>query len=94
MQDKLDVPFETMDNLLMAVSPKFCQRFQKALLDKLESVHQNHQIAIDSYENELSLQPHLTNIPSPSVQNSASLNEEQQLHLDQDMLNELHNWIL
>lgn len=31
-----------MDNLLMAVSPMFCQRFQRALYDKLESVHRSN----------------------------------------------------
>lgn len=39
VQKNLEIPFETMDNLLMAVSPMFRERFQQALYDKLESVH-------------------------------------------------------
>ncbi|KAK4513414.1 JmjC domain-containing protein [Mucor velutinosus] len=43
VQKNLEVPFETMDNLLMAVSPMFRERFQQALYDKLESVHRHQQ---------------------------------------------------
>ncbi|KAI8645024.1 hypothetical protein BD408DRAFT_339508 [Parasitella parasitica] len=43
VQKNLEVPFETMDNLLMAISPMFRERFQQALYDKLESVHRHQQ---------------------------------------------------
>ncbi|KAI8144918.1 hypothetical protein BJV82DRAFT_606692 [Fennellomyces sp. T-0311] len=36
----INQPFETMENLLMTVSPMFCQRFQEVLYQKLQSVHQ------------------------------------------------------
>ncbi|KAG2194908.1 uncharacterized protein EV154DRAFT_520062 [Mucor mucedo] len=39
VQRNLELLFETMDNLLMAVSPLFRERFQQALYEKLESVH-------------------------------------------------------
>ncbi|KAI9361393.1 hypothetical protein BD770DRAFT_441409 [Pilaira anomala] len=39
IQKILEVSFDTMENLLMAVSPLFCQKFQQALYNKLESVH-------------------------------------------------------
>ncbi|KAG2230275.1 hypothetical protein BDF21DRAFT_447118 [Thamnidium elegans] len=42
VQRNLEIMFDTMDNLLMAVSPIFCQRFQQALYDKLESVHKTN----------------------------------------------------
>lgn len=41
VQKNLEVPFESMDNLLMAISPMFRERFQQALYDKLESVHRH-----------------------------------------------------
>ncbi|GAA5799502.1 hypothetical protein EDC94DRAFT_624317 [Helicostylum pulchrum] len=42
VQKNLEIMFDTMDNLLMAVSPMFCQIFQQALYDKLESVHRTN----------------------------------------------------
>ncbi|KAI8332179.1 hypothetical protein EDC96DRAFT_420235, partial [Choanephora cucurbitarum] len=39
IQKLIEVPFESMDNLLLAISPMFHARFQQVLLDKLESVH-------------------------------------------------------
>jgi hypothetical protein len=41
VQKNLEVPFESMDNLLMTISPMFRERFQQALYDKLESVHRH-----------------------------------------------------
>lgn len=43
VQKNLEIPFETMDNLLMAISPLFREKFQQALYDKLESVHRHQQ---------------------------------------------------
>ncbi|CDS11292.1 hypothetical protein LRAMOSA03555 [Lichtheimia ramosa] len=34
-QSHLNKPFETLESLLMAISPLFCQRFQEVLLSKL-----------------------------------------------------------
>lgn len=42
VQNNLEVLFETMDNLLMTVSPMFRERFQQAMYEKLESVHTQH----------------------------------------------------
>ncbi|KAI8880966.1 hypothetical protein K501DRAFT_223897 [Backusella circina FSU 941] len=38
VQSHLEHPFESMENLLMTISPMFRQRFQQALYDKLQSV--------------------------------------------------------
>ncbi|KAL1936254.1 hypothetical protein VTP01DRAFT_388 [Rhizomucor pusillus] len=39
----LNQPFESMENLLMTISPMFCQRFQEALYERLQSVHEQQQ---------------------------------------------------
>lgn len=43
VQSHLEQPFESMENLLMTVSPMFRDRFQQALFDKLQSVQQSEQ---------------------------------------------------
>ncbi|KAI8391744.1 uncharacterized protein BYT42DRAFT_485943, partial [Radiomyces spectabilis] len=40
VQAHLEAPFESMENLLMTISPMFRERFHKALFEKLQSVHQ------------------------------------------------------
>ncbi|KAG0744997.1 hypothetical protein G6F23_004752 [Rhizopus arrhizus] len=40
IQNHLEKPFESMENLLMTISPIFRERFQQALFDKLQSVQQ------------------------------------------------------
>lgn len=42
VQKNLEVLFETMDSLLMAISQMFRERFQQVLYEKLESVHTQH----------------------------------------------------
>lgn len=37
----MEKPFESMENLLMTISPIFRERFQQALFDKLQSVQQD-----------------------------------------------------
>ncbi|KAI9263667.1 hypothetical protein BY458DRAFT_556946 [Sporodiniella umbellata] len=44
VQSQLERPFETMENLLMTVSPMFREKFQQALFDKLQSVQQREPI--------------------------------------------------
>ncbi|KAI9470571.1 MAG: hypothetical protein EXX96DRAFT_450220, partial [Benjaminiella poitrasii] len=39
VQKNLDMPFKSMDNLLMTISPMFREKYQKELYSKLESVH-------------------------------------------------------
>jgi hypothetical protein len=43
VQTHLERPFESMENLLMTISPMFRQRFQQALYDKLQSVQDQQQ---------------------------------------------------
>ncbi|CAO3679673.1 unnamed protein product [Rhizopus stolonifer] len=43
VQSHLEQPFESMENLLMTVSPMFRETFQQALFDKLQSVQQSEQ---------------------------------------------------
>ncbi|KAI9312338.1 hypothetical protein BX666DRAFT_1831492, partial [Dichotomocladium elegans] len=35
VQTHLNKPFESMESLLMSISPMFCQRFQEVLLERL-----------------------------------------------------------
>ncbi|CEG84676.1 hypothetical protein RMATCC62417_18444 [Rhizopus microsporus] len=44
VQKNMQVPFETMDNLLMTISPLFRQKFQKILDESLNHVHNNNKI--------------------------------------------------
>lgn len=79
VQKNLEIPFETMDNLLMAVSPMFRERFQQALYDKLESVHRHQQpstVPITS----------ATTTTSPSTSSLASGSSIQQHHTSHILL--------
>ncbi|KAI9015303.1 hypothetical protein CLU79DRAFT_766075 [Phycomyces nitens] len=45
--------YETMESLLMSLSPMFCERFQQVLLEKLEAVHnqcQEHEMSDTTFE--------------------------------------------
>ncbi|KAG2200830.1 uncharacterized protein EV154DRAFT_186400 [Mucor mucedo] len=44
VQAHLEAPFESMENLLMTISPMFRARFQQALYDKLQSVQAQQQL--------------------------------------------------
>ncbi|KAI8991435.1 hypothetical protein BDF20DRAFT_909217 [Mycotypha africana] len=43
VQAHLETPFESMENLLMTISPMFRDRFQQELYNKLQSVQQHQQ---------------------------------------------------
>ncbi|KAI9274790.1 hypothetical protein BDA99DRAFT_498602 [Phascolomyces articulosus] len=77
----INQPFETMENLLMTVSPMYCQRFQEVLYAKLQSVNQQQEDSNDPHMPTsstiatTSLYPNNnTNHPS----SSASFNQQQQ----------------
>lgn len=44
VQAHLEAPFESMENLLMTISPMFRDRFQQALFDKLQSVQTQQEL--------------------------------------------------
>ncbi|KAI9259220.1 hypothetical protein EDC94DRAFT_660674 [Helicostylum pulchrum] len=44
VQAHIEAPFESMENLLMTISPMFRDRFQQALYDKLQSVQTQQQL--------------------------------------------------
>lgn len=44
IQAHLEAPFESMENLLMTISPMFRDRFQQALYDKLQIVQAQQQL--------------------------------------------------
>lgn len=77
VQKNLEVPFETMDNLLMAVSPMFRERFQQALYDKLESVHR-HQQQQQQTSTTVPITSATTAATSPSIPSLASGSSIQQ----------------
>ncbi|KAI7886908.1 hypothetical protein K492DRAFT_155391 [Lichtheimia hyalospora FSU 10163] len=67
----LNQPFETMESLLMTISPMFLQRFQELLYQKLDNVQQQQ-----SSENDVILQQQQsTQIPSSSTYNALSERE-------------------
>ncbi|CAO3627272.1 unnamed protein product [Mucor hiemalis] len=46
VQAHLEAPFESMENLLMTISPMFRDRFQQALFDKLQSVQTQQELML------------------------------------------------
>ncbi|KAL0083649.1 hypothetical protein J3Q64DRAFT_1748524 [Phycomyces blakesleeanus] len=49
----VDQLYETMESLLMSLSPMFCERFQQVLFEKLEAVHnqrQEHELSNTTFE--------------------------------------------
>ena len=80
----INQPFETMENLLMTVSPMFCQRFQEVLYQKLQSVHQQQQMS------EEALQPEASSTPYQQAPSNSS-----NLHNDRNTTTTDHqeNWI-
>ncbi|CAO3606990.1 unnamed protein product [Mucor fragilis] len=59
VQAHLEAPFESMENLLMTISPMFRDRFQQELYNKLQSVQQQQQQQIS--------QPNLVHMDQSSV---------------------------
>jgi hypothetical protein len=74
VQAHLEAPFESMENLLMTISPMFRERFQQALYDKLQSVQAQQQLSTNSNTHPLSLQ-------NP---NASSTIQQQQLFSNSD----------
>ncbi|CEP20101.1 hypothetical protein [Parasitella parasitica] len=85
VQKNLEVPFETMDNLLMTISPMFRERFQQALYDKLESVHR-HQPQPSTMSAPVSLTTVETSIPSLASDSSIQQNLTSHILLQQPSL--------
>ncbi|GAN04475.1 hypothetical protein MAM1_0064c03935 [Mucor ambiguus] len=81
VQKNLEVPFETMDNLLMAVSPMFRERFQQALYDKLESVHRHQQEQQPSTAVPITSATTPTSPSIPSLASGSSIQQHQTSHI-------------
>ncbi|KAL9539257.1 hypothetical protein MBANPS3_010372 [Mucor bainieri] len=82
VQKNLEVPFETMDNLLMAVSPMFRERFQQALYDKLESVHRHQQQQQQSSTTvPITSAPIATSTSIPSLASGSSIQQHHTSHI-------------
>ncbi|CAO3655926.1 unnamed protein product [Mucor fragilis] len=79
VQKNLEVPFETMDNLLMAVSPMFRERFQQALYDKLESVHRHQQQQSSTVP--ITSATTTTSPSIPSLASGSSIQQHQTSHI-------------
>lgn len=104
VQKNLEIPFETMDNLLMAISPLFRERFQQALYDKLESVHRHQQqsstvqttattaaASIPSLASGSSIQQHHTShilLQQPSLLHNTHQQQQQTSHMTQQSIQE------
>lgn len=57
VQAHLEAPFESMENLLMTISPMFRARFQQALYDKLQSVQAQQQLDAPLFDTTASNDP-------------------------------------
>ncbi|KAI8359812.1 hypothetical protein BD560DRAFT_405339 [Blakeslea trispora] len=96
IQKMIELPFESMDNLLLAISPMFREKFQQVLFDKLESVHRsdtnNNRDNFSSLKNgNISMQAQIISgeLCSASLPAEASTTQMS----TQTDLEELQNWI-
>lgn len=90
VQSCMSTTFETMESLLMAISPMFCQRFREVLYQKLQAVHeQQQQQSSDDTSEQILEQPEL-NLPSDRQLVSVTEQEQQDDGKDDD---EFQQWI-
>jgi hypothetical protein len=91
-----------MENLLMTISPMFCDRFQQELYNKLQSVQQQQQQItqpedlIDLHYPSLQQQPVFTNEPtntSNQTNKSDANHHTTTTTNDLNSFDELNNWI-
>lgn len=75
VQAHLEAPFESMENLLMTISPMFRDRFQQALFDKLQSVQTQQQLDAATAAAAAIAASHDPSLPHPS----ATLLHQQQI---------------
>ncbi len=98
VQAHLEAPFESMENLLMTISPMFRDRFQQALYDKLQSVQTQQQLSSTSqpsatlHQQQIFAQNHAPNNAN-NINNSD--NNIQNLHNSSNdvAFDELNRWI-
>ncbi|KAI8079126.1 hypothetical protein BDF21DRAFT_399235 [Thamnidium elegans] len=82
VQAHIEAPFESMENLLMTISPMFRDRFQQALYDKLQSVQTQQQLV----ENEQT--------PSTSLfDNTTHIHDSNHDNTSNNPFDELNNWM-
>jgi hypothetical protein len=98
----LETPFESMENLLMTISPMFRDRFQQELYNKLQSVQaqqQQQQHNTQSVDDLISLHPSLQPIFTSEPNNTSSQTNKSDTNLhttttnDLNSFDELNNWI-
>ncbi|KAL0093062.1 hypothetical protein J3Q64DRAFT_1634015 [Phycomyces blakesleeanus] len=46
IKEHVEVPFESMDNLLMTISPAFRERLERVLFDKLQDIHSDPSLPV------------------------------------------------
>lgn len=74
----LEAPFESMESLLMAISPMFRDRFQQELYNKLQCVQQQQQQQQHQQQQQQNTQPiDLIGLQHPSQQHEPVFNTEQ-----------------
>lgn len=101
VQVHLEAPFESMENLLMTISPMFRERFQQALYDKLQSVQAQQQqmgnpLSLQQPNSNATLHPQQLFTSSSSIihpSTSASTNNTTNNNNNDIQFDELNNWI-
>ncbi|KAI8639217.1 hypothetical protein BD408DRAFT_446156 [Parasitella parasitica] len=108
VQAHLEKPFESMENLLMTISPMFRDRFQQELYSKLQSVQQQqqqqplHPTSLHINQSLASSQPELTNQPNniytpmnttTGAITSTSSAPNTDTHSDLNAFDNLNKWI-
>jgi hypothetical protein len=88
----IEAPFESMENLLMTISPMFRERFQQALYDKLQSVQSQQQLNL---QDPLLFDTNIANNNANDIQNNENNNNDTTLihPNDNNDFDELNHWI-
>ncbi|KAI8996920.1 hypothetical protein BDB01DRAFT_751572 [Pilobolus umbonatus] len=94
VQSHLETPFESMENLLMTISPMFRERFQQALYSKLQSVQNDQLLNTDITSDYISQS--FMNQDMHNSSNSSNINHMDTLNTSSPKMgsyDEINKWI-
>ncbi|KAF7731384.1 hypothetical protein EC973_000192 [Apophysomyces ossiformis] len=91
LQPHMNVQFESMENLLMTISPMFRERFQQTLFERLQSVQSLQTLQDDD---KLPLDNDHTESPLSNITSTTNtFDHNTSPHTPSDIYDELHDWM-
>ncbi|KAG0163711.1 hypothetical protein DFQ28_011348 [Apophysomyces sp. BC1034] len=80
----MNAQFESMENLLMTISPMFREKFQQTLFERLQSVQNHDKTSLENGDAES---------PLSSINTTTTFDHHSSTHTSTDIYDELHDWM-